>query len=338
MKRTTLAAAGGVLALGLTSFLVPRDAVSFAPGAGTKLTKTFEGQAEFSLDSMRMLVNGEEQDLNMDQEPAGTGTYSLVVEDSFKALEDGRPTDLTRAFVEVSGSAESNDGDSNQGSLDELEGETVHFVWDKEASTYDVSFEDGEGEEDVLNVLVPDMDYRPMLPRGDVSDGDEWEIGGNDILKVLLPGADIRNAAASGVEVGGEAIPAKALELLDKFLEGSKATCTYKGTSEVDGATLAEIGIKGKIAGTSEFDPTEFSDDEMDFNADMTVNLTINLDFEGTLMWDVKGGHFKTFALEGQGGMDVHMKANITEMDMEWENDMSASVTLEQKASAVKAQ
>jgi len=338
MKRTFLAAAGGLLALGLTSFLIPRDGVTFAPSVGTKLTKNFSGQVELSLDSMRMLMNGEEQDMQMDEEPGGTGSYTLVVTDHFKALEQGRPTDLTRSFVEVSGSAESNDGDSSQGSLDELEGETVHFVWDADAGAYDVTYEDGEGEEDVLNVLVPDMDFRPLLPRGEVSDGDEWEIGGNDILKVLLPGADVRNAAASGVEIGGDPIPEKALELLDKFLESSKATCTYVGTTETDGVSLAEIGVKGKVGGTTEFDPSEFGEEGMDFNAEMLVNLTINLDFEGTLLWNVKGGHFQSFTMEGQGGLDVHMTAHIAEMDMDWENEMSASMTIEQKATAEPAE
>lgn len=339
MKRTSLAAAGGVLALGLSSFLLPWDGVTFAPSAGTKLTKTFDGQVEFSLDSMRVLVNGEEQDVPMDEEPAGTGTYSIVVTDTFKALEEGRPTDLLRSFVEVSGTVESSDGDSSEGSLDDLEGKTVHFAWDADAGSYDVTYEGGEGEEEALSLLNPDMDYRPLLPRGEVKDGDEWEVGGNDILKILVPGTDLRNAAASGIEIDGKPIPQKVVELMDKFLEGSKATCKYAGTSEVEGVTLAEIPFKGKISGTSEIDPREFAAEEMDdFAGEALINLTINLDFEGTLLWDVKAGHFKSFVLEGNGGMDMHMTMNMPDFDMEVENDMSASLTIEQKATAEKAE
>ena len=50
------------------------------------------------------------------------------------------------------------------------------------ATTFDDAMELGENSpRAALSLLNPDMDYRPLLPRGDVKEGDEWEVGGNDI-------------------------------------------------------------------------------------------------------------------------------------------------------------
>ncbi len=338
MKRSALAAAG-ILVLGLSSYLLPRDGVAFGPGADSKLSKSFEGQAEVSIDSLKVLVNGEEQESGMEGDQSGVMTYSIVVTDHFKALEGDRPTDLLRSFIEISGTSESSDGESSEGSLEDLEGKTVHFTWDPDAGAYTVKYEDGEGEEDALNLLIPDMDYRVLLPKGEVDDGAQWEIGGAELLRVLLPGLDLRQAAASGMELNGTAIPAKVVELMDKFLEGSKGTCTYAGTSEVDGVTLAEIGIEGKINGTTEFNPAELAPEEtMDFGGDMNMTLTLDLDVKGTLLWNSQAGHFHSFELTSEGTMDMLMNMKIPDMDFDVETTAEASLSFEQKATAEKSE
>jgi hypothetical protein len=130
--------------------------VTFAPGAGTKLTKTFDGPGRGSRSTpCACLVNGEEQDVPMDEEPAGTGTYSIVVTDTFKALEEGRPIRPPALVRRGLRTVESSDGDSSEGSLDDLEGKTVHFAWDADAGAYDVTYEGGEGEEEALACSTP---------------------------------------------------------------------------------------------------------------------------------------------------------------------------------------
>ena len=338
MKRIHHVAVGGTLVLGLASFLLPFDAVAFAPKEGAKLTKTFEGHAEFALDSMRMLMNGEEQDGMMDEEPAGEANYTIIVTDTFKSMSDGRPTDLLRSIIEISGSAESSDGDSTEGSMDDLEGAVVRFAWDDDAGAYEVSYEEGDGEEEALALLTPDMDYRALLPRGDVSVDDEWEVSGAEVMRVLLPGIDIKAAAESGMEIDGESIPEAAIDLLDEFLSGVTATCTYKGTSESDGVEVAEIAVKITIETALDIDPTAFSEEAMDFGGDMEVTVNAQMELEGTLLWNMAGNHFHTFVLEGEGAFDVHTLTSIPDFDMEFEMEMSASIVLEQAASCEVAE
>lgn len=335
MKRILPAAAGAALALGLVSYWLPPDGVGFSPAAATKLQKTFEGSLEFSVDSIRIMVNGEEQDNPMSgDDQNGTASWTVVITDTFEAVEDGRPTELLRRFVEVSGSAEGGDGTSEQGSFDELEGKTVRFAWNDDEGVYDVSYEEGEGDDDALKVLIPDMDYRSLLPRGDVSKGDEWKVGGDDFLRVLLPGIDVRQAAESGVEIEGETIPEAFVELLDEFLKGVSVTCAYRGTSTADGVEVGEIAIKGEITGTTTIDPREFSRDEMDFDGEMEFEVAIKLPLSGMLLWDLAGGHFHSFELDGEGTVEMHMTMSIPDFGMEFDTEIEASVVLEQRASA----
>jgi len=338
MKRTSYAAAGGILALGLASFLLPRDGVSFSPAEDLKLTKTFEGHMEFELDDMRMIVNGEEQDPPMDEMPAGYADYTIVVTDHFKSMSDGRPTDMLRSFIELSGSVESSDGDSEEGSMDDIEGTVVRFAWDDDESAYKVTFEEGDGDEEALALLTPDMDYRMLLPTSDVAVDDEWTVSGGDVMRILIPGIDLKAAAESGIEIDGESIPEAVVGLMDSFFSGMTATCTYKGLSEVDGAEVAEIAVNIEINSTVDVDPSEFGE-EMDMGGgemNVTVGLTMALD--GTLLWNQRAGHFQSFVLEGDGAVEMHMLMSIPDFDMEMENEMAASILFEQSASAEKAE
>jgi hypothetical protein len=338
MKRTSFAAAGGILALGLASFLVPRDGVNFAPAEGLKLTKTFEGHMEFELDSIRMIVNGEEQDTPMDEMPTGSADYTIVVRDHFKSLANGRPTDLLRSIVEISASTESSDGDSNEGSMDDLEGDVVRFVWDEDAGAYTVTREEGEGEEEALALLTPDMDYRALLPRGDVAVDQEWTVSGPEVMRVLIPGIDLKAAAESGIEIDGEKIPEAAVRLMDTFFSGITATCTYKGLSKVDTVDVAEIAVKIEIQSSVDVDPSEFGENMDMGGGNMEVVVSVTMSLEGTLLWNPRAGHFHSFVLEGDGSVEAHMTMSIPDFDMEMENEMAASITIEQKSHAEAAE
>lgn len=338
MKRSSLAAGGGILALGLASFLLPRDGVRFEPAEGLKLTKTFEGHLEFELDEMTMLMNGEEQDAPMDEMPAGFADYTIIVTDTFKSVSDGRPTDLSRSFIEVSGSAESSEGDSEEGSMEDIEGTTVRFAWDDEEGAYEVTFEEGDGEEEALALLTPDMDYRALLPRGDVSVDDEWQVSGNDILRILIPGIDIRAAAESGVEIDGEEIPEAVVDLLDDFLGGITATCTYKGASEDDGTEVSEIALSVEIASSVDIDPSAFGEDMDMGGGEMEITVGLNMELEGTLLWNQAAGHFHSFLLEGEGAFEFEMLMSIPDFDMEMETAAAASILIEQASRAEAAE
>lgn len=334
MKRTVLAAAGGLIALALASFLLPEDEVAFGPEAGTKLTKTFTGEIDFALDDYAMTMNGEEQDMPMDEEPAGTMAYSVIVNDHFESMEGRRPTKLLRSFVELFGSVETSEGDSEEGSWDELEGATVSFAWDEEEEDYEITFDEGDADDEVLNALTPDMDFRVLLPSDPVSEDDEWSIRGKDLMGVLLPGIDLKRAAEADVELDGDPIPEEFMELIDEFLSGVDASCTYKGSAEDEGTEVAEIEFKAEISGNLDIDPSMFGEDADALGSEMEIEIQIDMTLEGTLLWNAAGGHFHSFVLEGDGTLGAHMVTSIPDFDMEFEMEMLASVGIEQSATA----
>ncbi|MCZ6598559.1 MAG: hypothetical protein O7B99_13030 [Planctomycetota bacterium] len=328
LRRLALLAA---VSLPLASFLLPADEVEFRPSEGTKVSRSIDITIDVVIDEAVTYMNGEEQDIGLTGEEGATLTLSIAVTDEFAAMDDGRPTDLLRTFDEISGSVEAQPDDVyKEGSLDDVEGSTVRFKWDEEEGEYIVTFEDGGGDEEILDVLAIDMDYQALLPDGAVSEDDEWEVAGRDVFSILIPGIDIGNLDEARMR--GEEIPAEILDALDEFLSGVSLTCTYQGTSISDDVEVGEIAISGEISGAIDIDPSAFDDSgNLD---DGEVSITMAMDVEGTLLWNLAGGHFHSFELKGDGTIDAEVLIVIPGFDMEFEMIVSVSISLEQTASA----
>ena len=333
MKPLHLAAVGGVLVLPLASALLPEDEVKFGPAAGTVVTKSFQGNIEATLDEARMIGNGEEQDRGLEGDEGAVLAYSVQVKDHFEAMDGAKPTTLLRTFTEFFGSAESSDGDAEEGSWEEIEDATIKFAWDEEEGDYEITFEDGDGDEDALQALDPDMDYRVLLPEGAVSEGDEWEVAGTEIGSILFPGIDLRRAADADMELDGEEIPEELIEALENFLDSFEVTCTYKGGDEA-----AEIAVAATVTDAIDIDPSMLGDDMEEMGGEMELSVEISAEFEGTLLWDLASGHFQSMEMTGEGTLGVQMLMSIPDFDMEFENEFLASFVMEQTASCEKAE
>jgi len=268
-------------------------------------------------------------DMDMSFETAQT----IVVVDEYGKTEDGKPLKLTRTYDEIATAVEiamsidmggeTQDQDQSVESSSELEGLTVEFTWDEEEEEYVREFPDGDGDEELLEGLLEDMDLRALLPAGKVSKGDEWEIDPTDLIPVLAPGGDLSLEMGEEIEMTMGPSPGGMdfTEMLGDLLEG-EATATFEGIREVDGLQIAVITIVVEIDSANDMTDMvadSMPDQELPEGMEMSIDrmdIEIELEAEGTLHWDVEGGHVQgrpvTVSPTGNksltGGIDVAVR------------------------------
>jgi len=332
------------------AFHAPADTIEFAPARGLTLTKTFTSQGDFSMDNMTMLMNGQESPMMPDMDMSFETAQTIVVVDEYGKTEDGRPLKLTRTYDEIATAVEiamsidmggeTQDQDQSVESSSELEGLTVEFTWDEEEEEYVREFPDGDGDEELLEGLLEDMDLRALLPAGKVSKGDEWEIDPTNLIPVLAPGGDLSLEMGEEIEMTMGPSPGGMdfTEMLGDLLEG-EATATFEGIREVDGLQIAVITIVVEIDSANDMtDMVAGSMDEQELPEGMEMSIDrmdieIELEAEGTLHWDVEGGHVHSFDLSGEISMLIDMAMSLEipgQGEMTIENSMEMSGTMAQ--------
>jgi hypothetical protein len=338
--------------------LLPRvEKLSFAPGEGSSLTKTFKNTMSFGLDDMSMLMNGEENPMMPEIEMDMEVVASTTVTDDYVTMGPGRPAVLKRTYDEIGSEmnmemvveamGQSQEESPSGAGTSELEGETVIFTWSDEDDEFKVSFPDDEGgDDDLLENLIEDMDLRVLLPDGEVAEGDSWDIPLAGMVDVLSPGGDLKldvDMDGAGAGLGGPPpeMMSNMREMFGDMLEGS-ATATFSSTREVDGVTVAVVDIEIEI--DTARDMSEFLEgvmgDEMpegmDFSLDR-VDLEFALEAKGELLWNISAGHIYSLNLEGDAaiamdmemGMDFGGQSMSMEMSMEMSGTMQTSVTVD---------
>ena len=332
---------------------LPREKVSFAPGEGVSLTKTFSVEGKLELDEMEVLMNGEANPMMPSMEMSMTWDQAIKIADQYVKLGDGRPAELTRHFEDIAQEidmemsmemmGQTNDQNAKGTGTSDLEGKTITFHWDEGSEEYAASFAEGtEGEEDLLEGLIEDMDLRMLLPADEVAEGDEWDIPTSALVDLFAPGGDLK----WDVEMeGGDAMsmgggdPETMSNLRDMFGESVKGTATarYAGTRSVDGTSGTFAVIELKIDIESANDLTEKIEEAMAESLPEGVDVSLeSVDMEftfaggGELVWDLRGGHMKSLAIEGDVtiGMDMAMTMNVgEEMSMEMSMQMSGTIS-----------
>lgn len=337
------------LALAVPALLAFRPlgtSISFAPEGGSSITKTFTSTAEFSLDDMSMLMNGDENGMMPSMEMDMNMVMTTITTDEYAGVSDGRPSKLTRTFdavgaeiememvVDVMGQVQE---DTSSGSgTSALEGSSVIFTWDADAGEYTKAFAEGsDGEDEYLEGLSEDMDLRVLLPSGEVSEGDDWEIDLAGMVDILAPGGDMGiDLQMDGVETPGGPDPAMMTNIREMFgdmLEGS-ASGKFTGTRDEDGVNVAVIEIEVEIdtaRDMSEF-IEELMGDQIPAEVEMTlerVDVEFALQGKGILLWDLRGGHVHSFILEGDSAisMDMEMSMDMGGQAMSFEMSMEMS-------------
>lgn len=348
MKYKTPFALTALATSGLLAFALPADEVTFAPSEGTSITKTFTSESVFALDDMEMTMGGQSPPGMPEMEMEMTLESSIQVTDEYASVDGGQVLELVRSFdtvgqemsmemsLEVAGESHPQDG-SGSGSSS-LEGTAVRFTWDADDEAYVPAFEGDDGDEDLLEGLVEDMDLRTLLPDGPVSEGDEWDVELVALADILAPGGNL----AVDVEMDGQAglgggpdpqMISNMRELLADLLEGD-FTATYQGTKEVDGITVGVIALAVEIESArdmSEMMEEGMSESEMPFEVELTrADAEFTFEGEGTMLWNLAGGHIHSFDLSGDTSIAMDMAMAIPGQGIEMETSMEMSGTMTQ--------
>ena len=331
----------------LLSSHVPGDRIRFSPSEGSSATKTFENKAEFTLQSMKLAMNGSEPPTKPEMEMTITSTQKVVVTDDYLGNRDGAPKKLRRSFDELGNSVaismkmqmmgNTQNQDKNTTGESELQGKKVVFTWDDDKGEYRKAFEPAADKDNLLKDLDEDMDLRELLPKDEVKEGGEWDIDVKKLASVLAPGGNLSIVPkeAEGAESSGMDMPGMSSvgEWLRGALDGS-ATGKFKGVREVDGAKMGVIEVTAKISVSK--DMTDMVE-EMMKKAKQPVEMQVDhmdVDFKmeatGELVWDLAAGHAHSFSISGPShvNMDMAMKVDAQGQKMSIDYGMELSGTM----------
>jgi len=334
----------------LWAFTAPAGEISFHPEAGTTLTKSFDTTVELSLDEMRMVMNGEEQDASMfGMEMSMTNSSELEFTDTYVAVDSGRPATLHRTFESLGNTTSTSTSNQITGSMDldvpsasELEGLTVVFAWEEDEGDFVASYpEDAEGDETLLEDLVEDTDLRGFLPRGAVEEGDTWTVEAAYLINLMAPGGDLKLIPEEMEEMPGMGDPTSELGIQDMLgeIEG-EVTCEYAGMRE----GLAAIKVTLEVSSANDLSEliaekmadAEMPQEGMEVSFD-SMDVEVEIEGEGTLLWNVEAGHFASFEFAGDMQQVMEMAMAISspmgEMDMEQTITMSGNLNFVFEAS-----
>ncbi len=324
--------------------------VRFSVAEGTTLTKRFSSRVDLALDEMRVLRNGKEPDGLPELEMQVETDFEVVVEDRYVAVRDGRTRELVRRFdtisvdttmsmeMDMQGQTQNQETPVKAGS--ELEGETVRFLWNEESETYEPSFVDSEADEDLLEDLALDMDLRALLPGHDVAIDESWEVDPRALPTVMAPGGDLKLVAETPGHGMGD-MSGQMGELSDWFDENlrGEVRCRLVEVVRQGERDIAVVAITLELE--NDVDLTELAQEELakvdlppgssEIEVEhMRTNLAI--EGEGRLEWDLAGGHFHSFALNGDFRMKMDLGVGIEltgfgEVSTQQEFDMSGTLT-----------
>jgi len=322
------------------------EGLTFAPKSGTSLSKTFSTSIEVTVEELDLLVNGEDQSAAMGGEsPVGksmTFEEELVVEDTYDEVADGRPTSMVRKFVSMEDSQSGDlvpEENMESDGFSELEGLSVRATWDEDAEEYDLAFEDGEGDEDLLEKIGVDMDMLALLPADGAEAGDSWTIPVEQLDSLLAPGR-----AMEGDDEQLDMLPDEVSSMLEDTFDDMEVECSFEEIVERDGVELAMIQLE------LEFDEMmDVSDLLMDVITNMgelpegldasidVADISLACSGEGVLLWNLEAGRFQTMEFEMEAEIEVEI-AGGAEMGGQLVADVemiaALSLTMTREASA----
>jgi hypothetical protein len=320
---------------------LPGDRVAYQPAEGSTLAKTFTWNWELELEDLSVIVDGTEIDPSM---MGGEFMMSMVYDseikllDTFGAMADGRLAKLERRFetlgsdmsfsVEAGGESD----DQEMPGSSELEGEAVVFTWNADEQDYDVAWAEGSsGDDELLEGLEEEADLRWMLPAGEVSVGEGWEVDTAALRHLIMPGGDMR-ILPEGEEMDEdmmrmmENLGAEAEELYAKIMAG-RMTATLTAIREEGDSRLAEIALDVEIESSNDFASmaqeiitTAIEESGEDIPVEFSVEMAdveLQYDAQGTLLWDLGTGVVRALDLSGDFSIAIDAAFTVNAMGEE---------------------
>ncbi len=334
----------------LATPLTPADSITFSPKAGTVLQRIWTISNQASLDDLQVSVGGSPQPMPGEMEMSQTMESEIHVTDTFVEMRAGAPKVLKRTFDKLSGAGtvsmtmpQVGDHSTDMSAESKLQGKTVKFTWDEEDGAYDAAFADGEGDRDLLEKLVEDMDLREFLPRGEVSTGSTWNPSPNALRGLIAPGGGLalvpkaEGGGMGSMGMGGMDRAGDLAGMLNDEFRG-KVEAEYLGRREVAGASYGEIKVTfaisttadltDEVAGMSETMPEGMGSMEVDH-----LDIEFSWKGEATILWNVEAGHAVSAEAHGEQSMriDSGMKMSMGSQTMNIETSMEMSGKVDSK-------
>jgi len=297
-----------LLTLPLTAFTWRGDKVAFTPAEGATVSKELSLEATFYLDDLVASLDGQEMPTDQAGDEGLLVDATIGVTDEYVKVDGSKVLTLRRTFDELSleGGQEGKTEAAEQ--FSELEDATVEFQWDAESGEYVARYpEDEEGNEDLLENLYADMDLLALLPDGEVSIDDTWEVSGDGLKAVFLPGGVPGMESPDdpqGEEIGEIFKEELTTQLEDAFGE-FVIRCKYVGSRDEGEVLVGEISFE--YEGKASIDLSEAIQRVIDLlgeqmgGVEADVVATVDLEFEGkgTLLWNLAKGHVHAFDMKG---------------------------------------
>ena len=334
--KKTLPLALPALVLPLLALSMRADEVSFHPAEGVTVNKELNFNTTFYVDDLSVVVDGQDMS-GMLGEAMDEGLLidaTIDVTDEYVSAEAGKIVSLLRSYNSLSLEAGMESDAEVVDDFAKLEDSAVSFKWDEETGEYVKAFHESTGDDDLLEKLTADMDFLALLPSGEVSEGDTWDVSADDLASIFLPGGMV--AAPSGDMEGQEEMAELFEEELTSQLEDAfedfMIQCKYIGTQDEDGVEVGKIEFK--YEGNASIDLSnliqeaiELQGDEMGIEADITATMDFEFDGEGVLLWNLKAGHTADFEMTGEITVMADVEADIDAMGESHTAEFSAEIS-----------
>ncbi len=298
---TTLLCSGALLGFGET--------LETKAGEGDVLTRTYTHASESVLDSMTMLMNGEEHGgMGGGMEQESKSSSRLVVRDLLGKVEDGVVVSAERTYLELSGEREDHmvppagdpmDMETTESS--ELEDKTV-VLTSKDDEIVATWAEGSDGEEKLLEGLKFAADFGILLPTEAVEVDSTWTIPGSLLGMLAEPIGDTHLVAGDmpeGLDMEAMIQPTEEFEgeLDAKLVE----------IVEEDGRKFARVELQIEVSGTLDMTDAMADMQERGVPDDAPEGMVMpeidsmvhEVDYsgEGFFLWDLEGGHLYTLEI-----------------------------------------
>ena len=305
-----LIAVGGVTAAGARE---RADTIRFAPQQGLTLTKRLLIKHELGLDRVGFAREG--APVQADGTTGWLSTWQkITVTDRYDEVGGGRPTKFVRTYDDASAGGKLTMQRSRNEKIDDkavsvspLRKYSVAFTWVPEESDWSRMYDHLDADEAWLANITGDMDLLTLLPPGEVSVGDTWEIAVNDLREIFAPGGNLQitprtpNRLGRSIKVG---LGGDYADMLGEELVGPNPVATYVGVREVEGKRLAEVQMDISILSIADrmrLYALAMPDEEKAEKSQLrSVIVQYKLDGKGVLLWDLDGGHFHSFEVTGR--------------------------------------
>jgi hypothetical protein len=290
------------------------DAPKFAVEEKSSLSKSFENHLKLESKDIKIFVEGHDEPIRPpgDIHVSIEDTTRIEVTDEYLEMSKGRPAKLRRTFdklqekevqtarSENNGNEDDQEGEHEKKQESALEGKTVLFTWNDDTSAFVASFPKDGGDPGLLEDLTEDMDFRSVLPKGKVADGESWDVDAKAFDAVLDPGGDLK--LEDKEKDADEDSDQRVGKEIRKHLTG-KAHATWKGVREEDGKKLGAIAVSADLS----------SEGDADSKSDVPgkTHFKLEIELEGELLWDLAAGHFHSFQATGKVRLDTISTAKV---------------------------